>query len=518
MKNSARDPVRTSAQRRPGAPALIAGDTVVSWAELDERVDVAARRLAVGTAPGDRVALVLGNTVDFAVAYFAVLRAGLVAVPLNPGYTADELTFALTDSGAARVIADDAVLGRLRLSQGVAVPPSLLASPPAVGEPSARSRAAAGRSDGVASRTPAEDDLAVLLYTSGTSGRPKGAMLTHRALAANHDQLARIEPPVLGADDVVLLAIPFFHAYGLNTGLGAIAHHGACGVLVDRFEPAETLALIAKHRVTAVIGVPSMYAAWSRMPSAGEDLATVRTAVCGAAPLDPADAARFTAVTGKTIMIGYGLTEAAPVLTTTAVSDREKVGSIGRPLPGVSLLLRTADGVVLWRDGEAAVDASDDLDLDLEVSAGTDPGEIVVRGANLFSGYWPDGHDGPDADGWWGTGDIAHADADGDLVLVDRIGELILVNGFNVYPAEIERVLDAHPGVAEAAVIAIPDATTGQAPYAYVVPALDPPPTPAELQVFCAGQLARFKLPAGIELVPELPHSAIGKVRKGALR
>jgi long-chain acyl-CoA synthetase len=502
VENSARDPVRTSAQQRPDAPALIAGETVVTWAELDERVSAAAGRLAAGSAPGDRVALVLGNTVDFAVAYFAVLRAGLVAVPLNPGYTADELTFALTDSGATRVVAEDAVLGRLRLSGPVAVPPDALLS----GEPGAPHPAGA-------------DDLAVLLYTSGTSGRPKGAMLTHGALAANHDQLALIEPPVLDATDVVLLAIPFFHAYGLNTGLGAIAHYGACGVLVDRFEPAAALDVIAKHQVTAVIGVPSMYAAWSREPTVRQALAAVRTAVCGAAPFDPVDAARFTAETGKTVLIGYGLTEAAPVLTTTAVSDREKTGSIGRPLPGVSLVLRTADGDVLWRDGLVAdVEEDAELDLDLEVSAGTDPGEIVVRGANLFSGYWPDGRDGPDPDGWWGTGDIAYADADGDLVLVDRIGELILVNGFNVYPAEIERVLDAHPGVAEAAVIAIPDQLTGQAPYAYVVPALDPAPTPAELQVYCAAQLARFKLPAGIELVAELPHSPIGKVRKGALR
>jgi long-chain acyl-CoA synthetase len=254
-----------------------------------------------------------------------------------------------------------------------------------------------------------------------------------------------------------------------------------------------------------------MYAAWSRTP--GADFRRVRTAVCGAAPLDPADAARFTAVTGAGILIGYGLTEAAPVLTTTAVSDRTKVGSIGRPLPGVSLLLRSADGAVLWRDGSAAEPATDDLDLDLEVSAGTDPGEIVVRGDNLFSGYWPDGRDGPDADGWWGTADIAYADADGDLVLVDRIGELILVNGFNVYPAEIERVLDAHPAVAESAVVGVPDDDTGQRPHAYVVAALDPAPTPAELQVYCAGHLARFKLPT-VELVRELPHSAIGKVRK----
>ena len=500
----ARDPVRDAARRRPDSPALIAGDTVLTWADLDQRVDRAARRLAAGTGRGDRVAIILGNTPEFAAAYFGTLRAGRVAVPLNPAYAADEVEFALADSGAVRVVADDAVLGRLRLPEGVAVPSSDL------------SGSSPDDDLAPAADAPAATDLAVLLYTSGTSGRPKGAMLTHRALAANHDQLQRIEPAVIGSDDVVLLTIPFFHAYGLNTGLGAVAHHAACGVLVDRFDPAATLSLIAKHQVTAVIGVPSMYAAWSLTP--GVDVWPVRTAVCGAAPLDPADAARFTAATGTGIMIGYGLTEAAPVLTTTAVSDRAKIGSIGRPLPGVSLVLRTADGEVLWADGEIAESAADDLDLDLEVSAGTDPGEIVVRGDNLFSGYWPDGHDGPDADGWWGTGDIAYADADGDLVLVDRIGELILVNGFNVYPAEIERVLDEHPGVAEAAVIAVADERTGQAPYAYVVPALDPAPTPAELQVFCAARLARYKLPAGVEIVGELPHSAIGKVRKGALR
>jgi long-chain acyl-CoA synthetase len=174
---------------------------------------------------------------------------------------------------------------------------------------------------------------------------------------------------------------------------------------------------------------------------------------------------------------------------------------------------------VLWRDGtpSPAEDLAE-LDLAVEDSAGTDPGEIVVRGANLFSGYWPDGHGGPGADGWWATGDIAYADGDGDLVLVDRIGELILVHGFNVYPAEIERVLQSHPGVAEAAVLAVPDPVTGQAPYAYVVPAREPPPTEAELRVYCAGRLARFKLPVTIEIVRELPHSATGKVRKGALR
>jgi long-chain acyl-CoA synthetase len=496
VENRARDVVREAARRRPDGIALIAGTTSLTWADVDTRVDRAARRLAATVdAPGARAGIVLGTSIDFAVTYFAVLRAGLVAVPLNPGYTPDELNHALSDAGVSLVVTDRPLDGVSCVS-------------PHFGE-------------GPESDLPevAGDQLAVLLYTSGTSGRPKGAMLSHAALAANHEQLDRIEPAVVGPADVVLLTVPFFHAYGLNTGLGSVAHHAATGVLLDRFDPAESLRVIAERGVTVTVGVPSMYAAWSRTESAGSSLATVRTAVCGAAPLDPDVAARFTAATGKTVIIGYGLTETAPVLTTTAVSDRGKAGSIGRPLPGVELRLRTANGEVLWADG-TATPAEDlaELDLSVEDSAGSDPAEIVVRGANLFGGYWPDGRDGPDADGWWGTGDIAYADGDGDLHLVDRIGELILVNGFNVYPAEIERVLDAHPGVAEAAVIAVDHTETGQAPYAYVVPALDPPPTVAELQVFCAAQLARFKLPAAIEIVPSLPHSALGKVRKRELR
>jgi long-chain acyl-CoA synthetase len=284
-------------------------------------------------------------------------------------------------------------------------------------------------------------------------------------------------------------------------------------VLLDRFDARESLATIARHAVSVTVGVPSMYAAWSRLPGAATAMATVRTAVCGAAPLDPADEARFTAATGRNIIIGYGLTETAPVLTTTAVSAAPAPGSIGRPLPGVELLLRSADGVVLWRDGSPA-DEPDD-----EGSPGTDPGEIVVRGANLFSGYWPDARGGPDADGWWATGDIAYADAAGDLFLVDRIGELILVNGFNVYPAEVERVLGDHQGVAESAVVGVPHATTGQSVRAYVVAAdAAHPPDPAELLRHCAGLLARFKVPTSIEVVAQLPHSAIGKVRKTLLR
>jgi len=495
VETRAHDAVRAAARRRPDGIALITAERSLTWADVDAAVDRAAARLtALVDEPGGRVAIVLGNTVDFAVVYFGVLRAGLVAVPLNPGYSPDEIDHVLRDAGVSLVVTESPIAG------ASCVPPDLGSGPTA--EPAA----------------PAADQLAVLIYTSGTSGRPKGAMLTHAALAANHEQLDAIDPPVVGPDDVVLLSVPFFHAYGLNTGLGSVAHHGATGVLVERFDAAGSLAAIARHGVTVAVGVPGMFAAWSRHDDAATALATIRTAVCGAAPLAPADAARFTAVTGKTVIIGYGLTETAPVLTTTAVSDRGKTGSIGRPLPGVALRLRSAGGEILWADGTASPDEDlAELDLAVADSAGTDPGEIVVRGANLFTGYWPDGRDGPDADGWWGTGDIAYADGDGDLHLVDRIGELILVNGFNVYPAEIERVLTGHPGVAEAAVIAAPHPETGQVPRAYVVPAPDAPPTVAELRALCAAHLARFKQPSEIELVESLPHSATGKVRKQEL-
>ncbi|MFP5370095.1 MAG: AMP-binding protein, partial [Actinomycetes bacterium] len=360
------------------------------------------------------------------------------------------------------------------------------------------------------------EDLAVLLYTSGTEGSPKGAMLSHRALIANHVQVARV-PSVVGRDDVLLLAVPLFHAYGLNSGLGAVAFHAACGVLVERFDPAAALETIAHHAVTAVVGVPSMYGGWAARPELSDAFGSVRLAVCGAAPLEPATATRFADATGCQVFVGYGLTETAPVLTSTILSSGPKMGSIGQPIPGVELRLVAADGGDIWRDGTVDPDAEDELLVELE-SPGTDPGEIVVRGDNLFSGYWPDGRDGPGPEGWWATGDVAYADADGDLFLVDRLGELILVSGFNVYPHEVELVIEACPGVAEAAVLGAPHPHTGQTVKAYVVREPGSDLSVADLQRHCERNLARFKCPTAIEFVPSLPHSPTGKVRKTLLR
>jgi long-chain acyl-CoA synthetase len=339
-------------------------------------------------------------------------------------------------------------------------------------------------------------------------------MLTHRALLANLEQCAALWPSPVLPGDVVLLAVPLFHAYGLNPGLGLLARAGATGVLVDHFDPAETLALITRHGVTAVPAVPAMYARWAAEPGLREAFAGVRLATSGAAPLPPATLLAL-GEAGIAVYEGYGLTEAAPVLTSTLVGGAPKPGSVGRAIPGVELRLRDATGMEAEPEPEGE-DGPGELDL---VGPGGGPGEIVVRGPNLFSGYWPDGADGPDAEGWWPTGDVAYADDDGDLHLVDRRTELILVSGFNVYPAEVEAVLAAHPGVAEAAVVGRTDPDRGdQTVLAYVVAAPGAAPTERELLDWAARSLARFKLPATVEFVPDLPHTATGKVIKSRLR
>ncbi len=523
------DLVRRAAAAGPDRAALYHDDLVVSWGELDSRVDAVARSLHALALPGDgapaRIALALPNTVEFAAAYFGILRAGLVAVPVNPAYTARELRHVLVDSGAG------AFLGTADLVAAIEPGPPGLPALRHVYRLGAGSDSAApvatllATVGGPVDSGTGGEDLAVLIYTSGTAGDPKGAMLSHRALLANHAQVAGISPPVLGTDDVVLLALPLFHAYGLNSGLGAVAYHGAAGVLVERFDPVEALAVIARHHVTAIVGVPPMYVAWSLLPDSGEALSSVRLVVSGAAPLEPATAARFTAATARPIFEGYGLTETAPVVTSTLASPTPKAGSIGRPIPGVQVRLVGPDRADVWSstvDPDEAEADDDDVDVASPDSPGTDPGEVVVRGANLFSGYWPDGRDGPDAQGWWATGDVAYADADGDLFLVDRLGELILVSGFNVYPREVEQVLAAHPGVAAAAVLGTPHPYTGQTVKAFVVRAAGGPDAPvlsaADLMRHCERSLARFKCPTAIEFVAELPYSAIGKVRKVALQ
>jgi long-chain acyl-CoA synthetase len=301
------------------------------------------------------------------------------------------------------------------------------------------------------------------------------------------------------AEDVVLLVLPLFHVYGLNAGLGMVAATGARAVLVDRFDARATLDLVAAEGVTNIPGAPPMYVAWAALPDGDlSAMSRVRLLASGAAPLPVAVRERVASETGIMVAEGYGLTETAPVVASVLAAPRAKPGSVGRPIPGVEVRLVDQPGQ--------------------PISADDDTGEIEVRGANLFSGYWPDRRGGPDGEGWWATGDVAYADDDGDLFLVDRRVELVLVSGFNVYPREIEDVIAQHPRVAEVAVIAVPDAETGEAVKAYVVARPGHDLSADDIARHCVPRLARFKRPTIIALVDELPHSSIGKVAKGALR
>src|SRR3954471_19835697 len=484
--------VRAAARRRPDAPAVIAGEERLSWGQLDAAVDrAAAGYAALGLRPGERAAVQLPNGVRWLCAALGALRAGLVVVPVNTAYTDPELEYVLADSGAELLVSDT---DRTSVA-GVRVcsdPPDADGPPPEVEEDS--------------------DAVAFLAYTSGTTGRPRGAMLTVAALRANQEQCLAMTPPPVREDDRVLLVLPLFHVYGLNAGFGLVAATGACAVLQERFDPRESLRIMADEQVTAVAGAPPMYQAWlAAADAAGSDaelrraFAAVRMASSGAAPLPEEVWTAMRDRAAVTVWEGYGLTEASPVVASTLATGRAKPNCIGGPVPGVELELR--DTATTDDDHEP----TDDDHLE-------GPGEIWVRGPNLFAGYWPDGADGPGEDGWLGTGDLAYRDADGDLHLVDRRSDLILVSGFNVYPAEVERVLDAHPAVAESAVIGVPDPRTGAAVRAVV--ALRPGRQLGfeELREHAAASLARYKVPTSVQVLAALPHSLTGKVSRARLR
>ncbi|GAA1135636.1 long-chain fatty acid--CoA ligase [Kribbella jejuensis] len=472
------DILRDTAQRHGERLALVDGDRRLTWSELDQAVDRTARGLAAaGLVPGYRVLLLVANSIEFVTSYLGVLRAGLVAVPLNTGLTKPELATVAAHSGARLAIADAVLADRIEGLRAVA-PDELhgdVPLPPPI-DP---------------------ESLAVLLYTSGTSGDPRAAMLTHRALAANVRNLTELGEDRMGPDDVVLGVLPMFHAFGLNAVLGWAVATGAALIVERRFDPEQTLELIRRYGVTRLpLAPPALHALLSR-PDLRAALKTVKVVLTGASTLDRGLADRFEQATGLYVHQGYGLTEASPGVTTTLGEAAPKPGSVGRPLPNVELRI------------------ADERGEDVE---GDDPGEILIRGGNLFSGYWPDGADGPDADGWYRTGDVGFLDADGDLFLVDRLRELIIVSGFNVFPSEVEDVLVAAPGVREAAVIGVPSEETGEAVKAFVVPLPDASVDVREVRAYAEGRLARFKSPVDIEVVDHLPHSVTGKVAKGRLR
>jgi long-chain acyl-CoA synthetase len=494
--------VRETAKRFGDKPALIFQDKPITYAELDAHVDrISAGIAALGIKPGDRVALLVQNTPHFVYSYVAISRAGAVTVPLNTMFTAEEVSYIVGDSEARAIIVAEPFLPAV---EGLRETLPMLEHVVVVGDRAPIGAMTCEQLEGAGGPVPdvaeSPDDLACLPYTSGTTGKPKGAMLTHGNLTANLDQMSKVPTLAVRADDVVLLVLPLFHIYALNVILGLTMREGATAVLQERFDPSTAFDAIERHRVTLLFGAPPMFVAWLNTAGADKrDLSSVRVAVSGAAPLPGAVLEDFQRRFGVTILEGYGLTETAPGLTSNAMGAHARPNSIGKPLPGVEMRL---------------VDEHDE-----EVEEG-DPGEVVVRGPNVFRGYWrrPEETEHATRGGWFHTGDVAFADEDGYLFLVDRKKDLIIVSGFNVYPREVEEILFRHPKVAEAAVIGIPHPYTGEAVKALVVLKPGERATEEEIVDFCKRSIARFKCPQVVEFVAELPHTQTGKVLKRALR
>jgi long-chain acyl-CoA synthetase len=469
-------------------------DLALTYAQLDERSARAAALLAGrGVRPGDRVGLMLPNVVEFPVLYYGILRAGAVVVPMNPLLKAREIEYYLGDSGASLIfawhgVADEAAKGAEAAGAGfVAVEPAafgqLLGDSPPV-------TAVTGRGD---------DDTAVILYTSGTTGRPKGAELTHANLARNAavsaTTLFRLEP-----DDVVMGCLPLFHSFGQTCGLNAVVGSGASLTLLARFDPGKALEVIQRDRVTVFEGVPTMYVAMLHHPGRGDgDVGSLRVCVSGGAAL-PVEVLRgFEDAFGCVILEGYGLSETSPVASFNHPDRARKPGSIGTPIQGVEM--RVVD------------QAGDDVPTG-------EVGEIAIRGHNVMKGYWRRAQATREAipDGWFRTGDLARQDEDGYFFIVDRKKDLIIRGGYNVYPREVEEVLYEHPAVAEAAVIAIPHPTHGEEVGAAVVLKPGAEVTPAELQAFCKERVAAYKYPRYVWLEAALPKTATGKLLRREVR
>jgi len=481
-----------TAATAPDRPALLTGAGVVTHGELADRVArVRALLGANGVGPGSRVAIVAGNEVEFVAAYLATLAAGAVAVPLNPIAPSHELgrELAVVEPALVVTTTEHLDLARRACSHEDITAPTLALD--AEVSDARNTSPFVDRESG---------DLAVLLFTAGTAGAPKAAMLTHGSLLANIDQMQGHAGLRILEDDVALGVLPFFHVFGLNVVVGLGLRAGAAISLVEHFHPAETLARIRDDQATVVAGVPAMYAAWAAVPDAPADaFSTVRLCVSGAAALSETDARAMRERFGVEVHEGYGLTEASPVVTTSAVSAKPRPGSIGPPLPGVDVRLVDADGAAVL-DG--------------------DPGEVLVRGDNVFAGYWHDAEATARVltdDGWLRTGDIAVADDDGWLTLVERAKDVIIVSGFNVFPGEVEDALADYADVVDVAVVGEPHPRTGETVVAYVVARPGAAPDPVALLRHAGRRLARYKLPTRVEVVAELPRSYTGKLLRRAL-
>jgi long-chain acyl-CoA synthetase len=497
-----------SAVRHADRPAVILGDLRISYAQLWRQARQYARVLEQnGVQAGDRVALLLPNTPHFPLAYFGALSLGAVAVPVHALLKAEEIAYVLHDSGAKLLICATPLLAAGGAGAEKVGVPVLTVMPGGDGGDNAPERIdeLAASAEPIAAITPREpSDPAVILYTSGTTGTPKGAVLTHLNVLMNVD-VSVIDSFNIAPDDIVLGCLPLFHTFGQTCCMNTAFRAGAAIVLMPRFDGAAALELLERERCTVFMGVPTMYFALLEAARARPEPPNIslHSAMSGGSALPLPMLERFKEVFGVDVMEGYGLTETSPVATFNQKNFEPRPGTVGPPIWGVEVEITRAE-----------------LDDRIDLLPAGELGEVIVRGHNVFAGYLnnPEATAATFTDGWFRTGDLGTKDADGYLTIVDRKKEMILRGGFNVYPREVEELLVRHPGVGQVAVIGAPDEKYGEEICAVVVrDSSAPPVTAEELSDWAKQRIAGYKYPRIVYFVEAMPMGPSGKILKRQL-
>ncbi|WP_254543820.1 long-chain-fatty-acid--CoA ligase [Halomarina pelagica] len=524
--------IESTADARPDAPAVVYDGRTLTYAEFWARAGRFAAALAErGIDPGDRVGIYLPNLPQYVTAFTGTLRAGGIVVPMNPQYKEREISHLLADSGARAVVTlADLVPNVLAAREGTAVE-HVVSVGGAAEETTEFEAFLAG--DGLPVVERDADDVAVQPYTSGTTGEPKGVMLTHENLGWNARATGALMPDGFQPDDKMLGVLPLFHIYGMTVTMLGTLFAGAAYYPLPSWDARRAVSLIEEERITIMHGVPAMYNDLINQPDAESfDLSSLRFANSGGSSLPIEVMRRFEALYDVDLFEGYGLTETSPVTHANRPGAR-RPGSIGKPIDGVEA--RVVDGAfedvppvergpvdesevseTPRKDGEAV----DESEVDLNGVTG----EVVVAGPNVMKGYYglPEANEKAfteeDGTRWFHTGDIGYHDEDGFFYVVDRAKHMINTAGYNVYPREVEELLFEHPEVADAAVVGIPDERRGETVKAFVVPTPDAAVTEEEIREYCLERLAEYKHPREVEFVEALPRTTTGKVQKFELR
>lgn len=504
--------VRQTAIEQPGKVAyhFLGRDT--SYGEFEQQVSLFASALQdLGVEKGDHVAFLLGNSPHFLISLYATMRIGATAIPVNPMYTPDEISYIIQNGDVKLVIALDMLLPLVEL--GVKAFPQvdkyiICETMPDIKEKLASLSDAAkdkvqlfskllSSTTTIVDPMPLNDeDVAIILYTSGTTGYPKGAMLTHRNLYSNARDVS--EYLTINTDDRVIATLPVFHVFALTVVVNAPLLKGATVLLAPRFSPQEIYELAGSQKATVFAGVPTMYNFLYQHEGDISNFSSLRLAISGGAPLPVQVLYDFEKKFNVRVSEGYGLSEASPVTCFNPLDRERKAGSIGTSIVNVE---------------NKVVDVNGN-----EVPIG-EVGELIVRGPNVMKGYYkmPEETENAIRDGWLYTGDLAKQDEDGYFYIVDRKKDMIIVGGFNVYPREVEEVLFSHPKVIEAAVVGFPDPNLGEAVCAFVV-LKDNTISADDLREYCAQHIVKYKVPKVIEILDELPKNSTGKILRRSLK